>query len=94
LRYRKGSHGKQRDIERHDRDQLSKRKASIDGLYRGQLCPIPGAKLGGLVGAVVAVPLLTGAWEIVRVLWVEPNEIIQKRIAETPELKRHRQAQP
>jgi len=41
----------------------------------------------------VAVPLLACAWEIVRVLWVEPNEIIQKRIAETPELKRHRQAQ-
>jgi len=52
-----------------------------------------GAKLGGLVGAVVAVPLLAGAWEIVRVLWVEPNEIIQKRIAETPELKRRRQVQ-
>ena len=52
-----------------------------------------GAKLGGIVGAVVAVPLLAGAWEIVRVLWVEPNEIIQKRIAETPELELRRQAQ-
>jgi predicted PurR-regulated permease PerM len=52
-----------------------------------------GAKLGGIVGAVVAVPLVAGAWEIVRVLWVEPNEIIQKRIAETPELELRRQAQ-
>lgn len=31
-----------------------------------------GAKLGGLVGALVAVPLLAGGWEILRALWVEP----------------------
>lgn len=53
-----------------------------------------GAKVGGLIGALVAVPVLAGGWEIVRVLWVVPNENIQEHIAETPELKIHRQAQP
>lgn len=31
-----------------------------------------GAKLGGLLGALVSVPLLAGGWEIVRILWVDP----------------------
>lgn len=31
-----------------------------------------GAQLAGLVGALVAIPLLAGAWEVVRRLWVEP----------------------
>jgi predicted PurR-regulated permease PerM len=31
-----------------------------------------GANLAGLVGALVAIPLLAGAWEVVRVLYVEP----------------------
>ncbi len=33
---------------------------------------LAGAQLAGLVGALVAIPLLAGAWEIVRQLWVEP----------------------
>ncbi|MBI4636508.1 MAG: AI-2E family transporter [Candidatus Rokubacteria bacterium] len=33
---------------------------------------LAGAQLAGLVGALVAVPLLAAAWEIVRALWVLP----------------------
>lgn len=33
-----------------------------------------GAKLAGLVGALVAVPLLAGVWEVARSLWVAPME--------------------
>ena len=33
---------------------------------------LAGAKLGGLLGALVAVPLLAGAWEIIKALWVVP----------------------
>src|SRR5437016_2993715 len=32
-----------------------------------------GFQLGGLVGGLVAVPFLAGAWEVVRTLWVEPR---------------------
>jgi len=32
-----------------------------------------GFHLGGLVGGLVAVPFLAGAWEVVRTLWVEPR---------------------
>ncbi|OGK83147.1 MAG: hypothetical protein A2X52_09195 [Candidatus Rokubacteria bacterium GWC2_70_16] len=31
-----------------------------------------GVQLAGLVGALVAIPLLAGAWEVLRQLWVEP----------------------
>lgn len=31
-----------------------------------------GAQLAGLIGALVAIPLLAGAWEVIRVLYVEP----------------------
>src|SRR2546426_620649 len=34
---------------------------------------LAGFHLAGLVGALVAVPFLAGAWEIVRTLWVEPR---------------------
>jgi predicted PurR-regulated permease PerM len=34
---------------------------------------LAGFKLGGLIGGLVAVPLLAGAWEIVRTLWAEPR---------------------
>ncbi|HXU91520.1 MAG TPA: AI-2E family transporter [Methylomirabilota bacterium] len=34
---------------------------------------LAGFKLHGLLGGLVAVPLLAGAWEIVRTLWVEPR---------------------
>ena len=34
---------------------------------------LAGFHLGGLVGGLVAVPFLAGAWEIVRTLWVEPR---------------------
>jgi predicted PurR-regulated permease PerM len=37
------------------------------------LALLAGAHLAGLVGALVAVPLLAGLWEIVRALWVEPQ---------------------
>jgi predicted PurR-regulated permease PerM len=37
------------------------------------LALLAGAHLAGLIGALVAVPLLAGLWEIVRVLWVEPR---------------------
>jgi predicted PurR-regulated permease PerM len=38
------------------------------------LALLAGAHLAGLVGALVAVPLLAAAWEIVRALYVEPAE--------------------
>jgi predicted PurR-regulated permease PerM len=34
---------------------------------------LAGFQLGGLIGGLVAVPLLAGAWEVVRTLWVEPR---------------------
>jgi predicted PurR-regulated permease PerM len=34
---------------------------------------LAGFRLGGLVGGLVAVPFLAGAWEVVRTLWVEPR---------------------
>lgn len=37
------------------------------------LALLAGFKLHGLLGGLVAVPLLAGAWEIVRTLWVEPR---------------------
>ena len=37
------------------------------------LALLAGAHLAGLIGALVAVPLLAGLWEIVRVQWVEPR---------------------
>jgi predicted PurR-regulated permease PerM len=37
------------------------------------LALLAGAQLAGLIGALVAVPLLAGVWEVVRVLWVEPR---------------------
>jgi predicted PurR-regulated permease PerM len=37
------------------------------------LALLAGFKLHGLIGGLVAVPLLAGAWEIVRTLWVEPR---------------------
>ncbi len=37
------------------------------------LALLAGAHVAGLIGALVAVPLLAGAWEIVRVLYVEPR---------------------
>jgi putative heme transporter len=37
------------------------------------LALLAGAHLAGLLGALVAVPLLAGLWEIIRTLWVEPN---------------------
>ena len=33
---------------------------------------LAGVQLAGLVGALVAIPLLAGVWEVVRQLWVEP----------------------
>lgn len=38
------------------------------------LALLAGAHLAGLVGALVAVPLLAATWEIVRALYVEPAE--------------------
>lgn len=37
---------------------------------------LAGAQLAGLIGALVAVPLAAGLWEIVRVLYVEPRRIV------------------
>lgn len=37
------------------------------------LALLAGFQLHGLVGGLVAVPLLAGAWEVVRTLWVEPR---------------------
>ena len=37
------------------------------------LALLAGFQLGGLIGGLVAVPLLAGAWEVVRTLWVEPR---------------------
>jgi predicted PurR-regulated permease PerM len=34
---------------------------------------LAGFELGGLVGGLVAVPFLAGAWELVRALWIEPR---------------------
>jgi predicted PurR-regulated permease PerM len=34
---------------------------------------LAGAHLGGLIGALVSVPLLAAVWQIVRTLWVEPR---------------------
>jgi predicted PurR-regulated permease PerM len=34
---------------------------------------LAGFQLAGLIGGLVAVPLLAGAWEVVRTLWVEPR---------------------
>jgi predicted PurR-regulated permease PerM len=38
---------------------------------------LAGVKLGGLVGALVAVPLLAGGWEVLKTLWVEPMNVIE-----------------
>ena len=35
---------------------------------------LAGAHLAGLIGALVSVPLLAAVWEIVRRVWVEPDE--------------------
>ena len=40
------------------------------------LALLAGAHLAGLLGALVAVPLLAGLWEIVRTLWVDPRRTI------------------
>ena len=37
------------------------------------LALLAGFRLGGLIGGLVAVPLLAGAWDVVRTLWVEPR---------------------
>ena len=37
------------------------------------LALLAGFQLRGLIGGLVAVPLLAGAWEVVRTLWVEPR---------------------
>ena len=37
------------------------------------LALLAGFQLGGLIGGLVAVPLLAGAWEVVRTLWVDPR---------------------
>ena len=37
------------------------------------LALLAGFQLNGLVGGLVAVPLLAGAWEVVRALWVDPR---------------------
>jgi predicted PurR-regulated permease PerM len=37
------------------------------------LALLAGFKLHGVIGGLVAVPLLAGAWEVVRTLWVEPR---------------------
>jgi predicted PurR-regulated permease PerM len=37
------------------------------------LALLAGVQLAGLIGALVAVPLLAGLWEIVRDLWVDPR---------------------
>ena len=34
---------------------------------------LAGFHLGGVVGGLVAVPFMAGAWEVVRTLWVEPR---------------------
>jgi predicted PurR-regulated permease PerM len=35
---------------------------------------LAGAELAGIIGALIAVPLLAGAWEILRALYIEPRE--------------------
>jgi predicted PurR-regulated permease PerM len=37
------------------------------------LALLAGLQLNGLIGGLVAVPLLAGGWEIVRTLWVDPR---------------------
>jgi predicted PurR-regulated permease PerM len=39
------------------------------------LALLAGAHMGGLIGALVAVPLLAGVWEIIRTLYVEPHRL-------------------
>jgi predicted PurR-regulated permease PerM len=39
------------------------------------LALLAGAHMAGLIGALVAVPLLAGLWEIVRTLYVEPRRV-------------------
>jgi putative heme transporter len=39
------------------------------------LALLAGAQMAGLIGALVAVPLAAGLWEIVRVLYVEPRRL-------------------
>jgi predicted PurR-regulated permease PerM len=34
---------------------------------------LAGFHLGGVIGGLVAVPFMAGAWEVLRVLWVEPR---------------------
>jgi len=34
---------------------------------------VAGFNLGGVIGGLVAVPFLAGAWEVVRTIWVEPR---------------------
>ncbi len=38
---------------------------------------LAGFRLGGLVGGLVAVPFVAGAWEVVRTLWVDPRRAEQ-----------------
>jgi len=45
------------------------------------LALLAGAHLAGLVGALVAVPAVAAAWEIVLVLWVEPNRVAKAAVA-------------
>ena len=35
---------------------------------------LAGAQLAGVVGALVAIPVLAGVWEVVRALYVEPMD--------------------
>jgi predicted PurR-regulated permease PerM len=42
---------------------------------------LAGAHMGGLIGALVAVPFVAGLWEIVRVLYVEPRRPARKHAA-------------
>jgi len=37
------------------------------------LALLTGLQLAGLIGGLVAVPFMAGVWEVVRVLWVEPQ---------------------
>ena len=39
------------------------------------LALLAGAHTAGLIGALVAVPLLAGLWEIVRTLYIEPRRV-------------------
>ncbi|HUF91816.1 MAG TPA: AI-2E family transporter, partial [Candidatus Limnocylindria bacterium] len=42
---------------------------------------LAGAHMGGLIGALVAVPCVAGLWEIARVLYVEPRRPARKHAA-------------